>query len=485
MIAKPLHVDELSLVKEPSGVLMKFATPVPQKMRMSVVLYVNGVGAKVEVVPKDPKCGFAESQPPPPPPRGLDDKDDHEDEEDNDTELTGSDVHWKHRKSSSAAAPPPPKEQPPSAPRTGRQKTMVHKPKLSKRKISFPRGKPPQRAEFASAPAACPASPVISTPVSVSSKLPRFNEYGSNLTCSPTFVAKLAAVASPVPPSPPPKKMISLVSVSSQDKGEEVCNFTTDKASKLSEAERQEIGWESPDEWEFKNETLAERCKKLNLCRPFQKLSDAKKKALMQESPVAPKPMISASAPPLECLSPSSKISSTGASPPKTAPTPSSSARCSARTQGSKSESILQKAVRVMAKKNAPGMSCLPSLVSSDFVLLSSRSDAHLIAVAVDVGLAINPSVGSPEELLSLVRAKEVAQALLAAAVEKKRSTAPPEGAGVASPQPSAVGARVAPALPIMTDVQVGVAVATPPVVPAKSRRRKHLPVQALGPELT
>jgi hypothetical protein len=35
-------------------------------MRMSVVLYVNGVGAKVEVVPEDPKSGFAENQPPPP-----------------------------------------------------------------------------------------------------------------------------------------------------------------------------------------------------------------------------------------------------------------------------------------------------------------------------------------------------------------------------------------------------------------------------------
>jgi hypothetical protein len=67
MIAKPLHVDELSLVKKPSRVLMKFATPVPQQMRMSVVLYVNGVGAKVEVVPEDLKSGFAETQPPPPP----------------------------------------------------------------------------------------------------------------------------------------------------------------------------------------------------------------------------------------------------------------------------------------------------------------------------------------------------------------------------------------------------------------------------------
>jgi hypothetical protein len=65
-------------------------------------------------------------------------------------------------------------------------------------------------------------------------------------------------------------------------------------------------------------------------------------------------------------------------------------------------------------------MSSLPSLVSSDFVLFSSHSNAHLITVVADVGLAINHSVGSPEELLSLVRAKEVAQALLAAAMEKK-----------------------------------------------------------------
>jgi hypothetical protein len=60
-----------------------------------------------------------------------------------------------------------------------------------------------------------------------------------------------------------------------------VCNFTAEKAFKLSEAERQEIGWESPEDWEFENETLAERCKKLNLRRPFQKLSEAKKQALM------------------------------------------------------------------------------------------------------------------------------------------------------------------------------------------------------------
>jgi hypothetical protein len=80
--------------------------------------------------------------------------------------------------------------------------------------------------------------PILSTPVFVSSKLPKFNEYGSNLTCSPTFGAKLAAASSPAAPSPPSKKPISLVSVSSQDEGEEVCNFIVEKAFKLSEAER-------------------------------------------------------------------------------------------------------------------------------------------------------------------------------------------------------------------------------------------------------
>jgi hypothetical protein len=239
---------------------------------------------------------------------------------------------------------------------------LAQQSKLQKRKISFPRGKHPKIDEIANALAAFPPSLVLTTPVSVSSKLPKFNEYGSNLTCSPTFGAKLAAAASPAPQasSPPSKKPILLVSISSQDEGEEVCNFTAEKACKLSEAERQEIGWESPDDWEFENETLAERCKKLNLRRPFQKLSDDKKKALMHEASVlsaASKGKTSVLiSTPLEALSPSSKISSSGPTPSKLASTPSSSTRCSARTQGAKSESIPQKAVRVTTDKNALGM---------------------------------------------------------------------------------------------------------------------------------
>jgi hypothetical protein len=56
---------------------------------------------------------------------------------------------------------------------------------------------------------------------------------------------------------------------------------------------------------------------------------------------------------------------------------------------------------------------------SSDFVLLSSLPDDHLLAVASDSGLALVSGVGSTSELLSLVRAKEIAQASLAQAQVK------------------------------------------------------------------
>jgi hypothetical protein len=86
----------------------------------------------------------------------------------------------------------------------------------------FPRGKRPKVGDVASAPASPHGLPVQSTPTSVSSKLPRFNEYGSNLTCSPTFGAKLAAAASLVSQASTllSKGPISLVSVSLREEGD-------------------------------------------------------------------------------------------------------------------------------------------------------------------------------------------------------------------------------------------------------------------------
>jgi hypothetical protein len=136
----------------------------------------------------------------------------------------------------------------------------------------------------------------------------------------------------------------------------------------------------------------------------------------------------------------------------------------------------------VTAEKNAPGMSSFPSLVTSKYVLLSSCSDVHLLVVAVDVGMAINPSVGSPVELLSLVRTKEVAQALLAAAVDKQNLSVASEEAGAASLPLPMVEASAAPTVSSTTSAQLGVVVATPPLIPAKSRQRKKKPDLGLGP---
>jgi hypothetical protein len=53
---------------------------------------------------------------------------------------------------------------------------------------------------------------------------------------------------------------------------------------------------------------------------------------------------------------------------------------------------------------------------STDFVLLSSIPDDHLLTFAADSGLALCSGVGVAGDLISLVKAKELAQAALAQA---------------------------------------------------------------------
>jgi hypothetical protein len=72
---------------------------------------------------------------------------------------------------------------------------------------------------------------------------------------------------------------------------------------------------------------------------------------------------------------------------------------------------MLQKAIRVQASKD-PGMPAL----SADFVLLSSLLNDCLLTVALDSGIALMPGVGFAGDLISLVKAKELAQAVLAQA---------------------------------------------------------------------
>jgi hypothetical protein len=56
---------------------------------------------------------------------------------------------------------------------------------------------------------------------------------------------------------------------------------------------------------------------------------------------------------------------------------------------------------------------------SKAFVSFPAFSDAHFLEVASDSSLVFDSAFGSPRQVISLVRAKEIAQALLAEAIVK------------------------------------------------------------------
>jgi hypothetical protein len=132
-------------------------------------------------------------------------------------------------------------------------------------------GVKPERKKGSSSapiPKACSA-PVISPS---SAPAPLIAQYGSNLPAGETFAKKLAEALSP--------DADSLLDISSDDSP----NVSPDKAHKLSAAVCEEIGWESPNEWDLKNETLAQWCKKLKVGRSFEGV--AKKLDLAAEAAV-------------------------------------------------------------------------------------------------------------------------------------------------------------------------------------------------------
>jgi hypothetical protein len=84
---------------------------------------------------------------------------------------------------------------------------------------------------------------------------------------------------------------------------------------------------------------------------------------------------------------------------------------------GSDAEPVLQKAIRATALKNAPG-----TAPSDAFISFRAISDSLFLEVASDSSLVFDSSFSSPRQVISLVRAKEIAQALLAEAIFKSNS---------------------------------------------------------------
>jgi hypothetical protein len=170
-----------------------------------------------------------------------------------------------------------------------------------------------------------------------------------------------------------------------------------------------------------------------------------------------------------------SKISKSGsAASTITSITPTSSVRRSERKKGQDKETVLEKAMRIQENKDSPGT----SLPNPAFVLLSSVPDDHLLELASDSGLALLPGVGSSSELLSLVRAKEIAQAALAQAQVIFASEKAASEAAVAvssAVNPSSPGIISPPTIPLNPSRKCPAGPA-PSVPAARPKRNKRVP---------
>ncbi|KAK1662940.1 hypothetical protein QYE76_051099 [Lolium multiflorum] len=117
----------------------------------------------------------------------------------------------------------------------------------------------------------------------------------------------------------------------------------------------------------------------------------------------------------------------------RTKTVPAEPARKSARLTDS--TPVMQRAQERAAAKNLePG-------TISDFAVLPSLSDSHLVSVTHDCGMAFETESRPVAESISLIRAKEEAQAVLALAVFRKEVEAARKAASSSDPGPVATGA--------------------------------------------
>jgi hypothetical protein len=382
---------------------MLFHSHAPDKLPPSILVFVNMQGFRLGVSVECSKAS-ASDLPKPPPPGPSNGEDDEEDEDTEDQSRSAP--HWKRSnvkskdkgpmcdvtsnkaggaeagKDGSADKSPPPKEQP--------QKPLLFQP------LAFPSKPPGSKSSVGSSSVPIPSlkdhsatKPASAPPKSNLKPIP-FNQYGSNLTETELF-PNAKKCLSPVPQDEEPPSE-NLAQTSSESKSEEPISPTILKRQRLSEEDREEVGWESPEDWEADQETLAEKIAKLK-----------RKQDGEVDNP------------------PSRNKKKPGVKPSRAAVTssPITATRRSTRGKGASSEHVLLTASKRAAEKDQ-GTPSAPSVPDS-FLVLPSVSDTHLWGVARDAGLGLDPSAGSLSPLLSLVRAKELAQARITEAIVKAK----------------------------------------------------------------
>jgi hypothetical protein len=219
---------------------------------------------------------------------------------------------------------------------------------------------------------------------------------------------------------------------------EETPYVTPGKALKLGEEDRRKIGWQSPPSDTSEERRARERRSKSNQDRPSKIL--AKELAFATQLQFEPDVEVKEGSPSalglhqapaiqdnssVLPLADEDPIPALGAlvtrAPRSKSATPSEAQRKSARGSGLTEGSVLDRAMRLANDKDAPSSSTpgthptsSPSL--SAFTAFQDMPAQKLLKVAQDSCVIFPSAAGAPEEIISLIQAKELAQADLAAA---------------------------------------------------------------------
>ncbi|KAM0831559.1 hypothetical protein ACQ4PT_065458 [Festuca glaucescens] len=416
MLGRLRMVDEESL-KQVGPVRMLFHCHMPSLIPRSVLLFTNMQGYRIGMsIPQAPNVDMGPSPPPP------DNKDQDDDEVDETEDQSRSGPHWKHQptkekelekekevssknpKSQPAAGAgmddetsQKPTKQPPASIYTfkkGYYKVAAKKHKAKQSvgtsSVPLPLAKDHSVSKLALKPVKSKVSPVF------------FNQYGYNISMDDAFEF-LSPISKGGSMGTSTGRASSPIQVSSHEPAEEdspPISPSILKTSKLAPENREEMGWVSPKGWEYDNMTLAAR------------IAHLKRK---QDGEVDN---------PSRTAATSSIYSEMCSPPPATRPrpptTPISGTRRSARGKRAEAETILQKAIRSAASKDSGTLA--PSTPLASFLAFPSLPDSHFLGVAHDSSIIFDSSFGAPIEHLSLIRAKEVAQSLLAEAIAKEKN---------------------------------------------------------------
>jgi hypothetical protein len=409
MLGRPRLVDEECLAASEGPVRMLFHSPTPDRLPRSVTLFANLQGFRIGVSMELAKG--IDAKPPSSKDNHKGDDEDHSKDQEQTEEQSQSDCHWKRRSSkdkekgkdvgvsgdpafgaTKVNTSSPPREMASAAVPSGPQLALhsVFKKKLMKKpgskssvgssSVPPPSAKDHSATKPASAPAKVKAQPIP------------FNQYGSNLTSNPLLSSE--PILQP--------QAISMTIIPDEDSApDSPVDPDILKHSKLSSADRADIGWESPEDWEYDNETLAQKIAKL------KKKQDGE----VHNSPASPRnPDLVKEA---VTSAPSAKARRSTA-----IVSPVTGTRSSARGKGADSMPILQWAVNRAAVK--AGTVPLPSNSPDPaYIALAEFPDLHFMGIVDNCGLVLGNSSLSPVAVLSVLRSRETAQAKLVEAIDR------------------------------------------------------------------